>query len=106
MLVLAHGTEIPKQYWTLMIDNLRFKKNRVIKSYNNIHKIIANSNYTKDLMQASLNIDSSKIQIIHPGIDVYREFISKEEKNYVRSIIKNKGPVITTLSRVEKEKRS
>ena len=26
ILVLAHGTEIPKQYWTLMIDTLRFKK--------------------------------------------------------------------------------
>ncbi len=104
ILVLAHGTEIPKQYWTLMIDTFRFKKNRIIKSYKNVYKIIANSNYTKDLMQASLKIDKNKIQIIHPGIDVYREFISNEEKEYVQQIISNKRPVITTLARVEKRK--
>jgi phosphatidylinositol alpha-1,6-mannosyltransferase len=104
ILVLAHGTEIPKQYWTLMIDTFRFKKNRIIKSYKNVYKIIANSNYTKDLMQASLKIDKNKIQIIHPGIDIYREFISNEEKEYVQKIISNRSPVITTLARVEKRK--
>ena len=104
ILVLAHGTEIPKQYWTIMIDTLRFKKNRIVRSYKNIHKIIANSNYTKDLMQATLKINQKKIQIIHPGIDVYREFISEDEKRYVKQIIKNKHPVITTLARVEKRK--
>ena len=104
ILVLAHGTEIPKQYWTIMIDTLRFKKNRIIKSYKNVHKIIANSNYTKDLMQATLKIDGEKIQIIHPGIDVYKEFISDEEKRYVKSITYKKSPVITTLARVEKRK--
>ena len=104
ILVLAHGTEIPKQYWTVMIDTLRFKKNRIIKSYKNVHKIIANSNYTKDLMQATLKIDGEKIKIIHPGIDVYKEFISDEEKYYVQNIINTKNPVITTLARVEKRK--
>tara|TARA_B100001093_G_scaffold381946_1_gene367503 strand:- start:2001 stop:3122 length:1122 start_codon:yes stop_codon:yes gene_type:complete len=104
ILVLAHGTEIPKQYWTLMIDTLRFKKNRIIKSYKDVHKIIANSNYTKDLMRASLKIEQKKIQIIHPGIDVYKEFISIEEKEYVDKIIRNKNPVITTLARIEKRK--
>ncbi len=104
ILVLAHGTEIPKQYWTLMIDGLRFKKNRIINSYKNVHKIIANSNYTKDLMQASLKINSKKIEIIHPGIDVYREFISNSEKEFVEKIIHKKKPIITTLARVEKRK--
>ncbi len=104
ILVLAHGTEIPKQYWTIMIDTLRLKRNRIIKSYKNVHKIIANSNYTKDLMQATLKINHKKIQIIHPGIDVYREFISEEEQRYVEQIIKNKSPVITTLARIEKRK--
>lgn len=104
ILVLAHGTEIPKQYWTLMIDMFRFKKKRIIKSYENVYKIIANSNYTKDLMQASLKIDSKRILIIHPGIDVYHEFISKEEHEYVKKITHNRGPIITTLARVEKRK--
>jgi len=104
ILVLAHGTEIPKQYWTLMIDTFHLKKKRIINSYKGVYKIIANSNYTKDLMQASLKIERSKIQIIHPGIDVYREFISNQEKEYVNQIICNKKPVITTLARVEKRK--
>jgi phosphatidylinositol alpha-1,6-mannosyltransferase len=75
ILVLAHGTEIPKQYWTLMLNILRFKKRRIINAYNNVYKIIANSTYTKDLMLAFLKIERKKIQIIHPGIDVYRESI-------------------------------
>ncbi len=104
IIVLAHGTEIPKQYWTLMIDTMRFKKNRIIRSYSDVHSIIANSTYTKDLMKASLKIDQKKIQIIHPGIDVYQQFISNDEKNYVKKIIDNKSPVVTTLARVEKRK--
>jgi phosphatidylinositol alpha-1,6-mannosyltransferase len=104
ILVLAHGTEIPKQYWTLMIDTLRFKKNRIIKSYRGVHKIIANSNYTKDLMRASLKIDLDKIEIIHPGIDVYKDFISLQEEKYVKQIVYLRSPVITTLARVEKRK--
>ncbi len=104
ILVLAHGTEIPKQYWSIVLNTFRFKKNRIIKSYESAYKIIANSNYTKDLMQASLKIDPKRIQIIHPGIDVYQEFISYEEREYVDKITKNKNPVITTLARIEKRK--
>ena len=104
IIVLAHGTEIPKQYWALMINKFRFKKRRIIKSYKNVHKIIANSNYTKDLMHAILKINYKKIQVIHPGIDVYKDFISSEEKKYVKTIISKKSPVITTLARVEKRK--
>ena len=102
--VLAHGTEIPKQYWTLMINALRFKKKRILNSYKDVHLIIANSNYTKDLMQASLNISHDKIKVIHPGIDIYKELISETEKSYVESIIDNRSPVITTLARIEKRK--
>ena len=54
----------------------------------NIFKIIANSNYTKELMQASLNIKSELIDIIHPGIDVYEDFISEEDKQNVKHIIR------------------
>ncbi len=80
VLVLAHGTEIPKQYWTIMLDLMRFKKNRIINSYKGVYKILANSSYTKDLMQASLKIDTNLIKIIHPGIDVYDDFITEEDK--------------------------
>jgi phosphatidylinositol alpha-1,6-mannosyltransferase len=104
ILVLAHGTEIPKQYWTLMLDLMRFKKNRIIKSYRGVYKILANSSYTKDLMQASLKIDTSLIKIIHPGIDVYNDFITQEDKKNVANIIGKNTPVITTLARIEERK--
>ena len=104
ILVLAHGTEIPKQYWGVMLDILRFKKNRIISSYKNVFKIIANSNYTRDLMNASLKIDFQKIKIIHPGIDIYKDFISTEDEQNVKKIIKNRKPIITTLARVEERK--
>ena len=104
ILVLAHGTEIPKQYWTKMLDLLRFKKNRIKNSYREVFKIIANSSYTKDLMQASLKINPSDIQIIHPGIDVYNDFISEEDRRNVTKIIADSSPVITTLARVEERK--
>ena len=104
VLVLAHGTEIPKQYWTIMLDLMRFKKNRIISSYKDVHKILANSSYTKDLMQASLRIDTNLIRIIHPGIDVYDDFITEEDKKNVTNIIGKNSPVITTLARVEERK--
>ena len=104
ILVLAHGTEIPKQYWTVMLDLMRFKKNRIIKSYTGVYKILANSAYTKDLMQASLKIDTNLIKIIHPGIDVYDDFITEEDERNVSDIISKYSPVVTTLARVEKRK--
>ena len=104
VLVLAHGTEIPKQYWAIILDLMRFKKNRIINSYKDVYKILANSSYTKDLMQASLKIDTNIIKIIHPGIDVYNDFITEEDKKNVNDIIGKNSPVITTLARVEERK--
>ena len=104
ILVLAHGTEIPKQYWTIMLDLMRFKKNRIINSYKDVYKILANSSYTKDLMQASLKIDTNLIKIIHPGIDVYDDFITEDDKKNVADIIGKNSPIITTLARVEERK--
>ena len=87
-----------------MLDLLRFKKNRIKNSYKDVYKIIANSTYTKDLMQASLKISDNLIEVIHPGIDVYGDFISKDDRENVKKIIGNDSPVITTLARVEKRK--
>ena len=104
VVVLAHGTEIPKQYWSKMFNQLRFKKNRIMYAYSNSNRIIANSSYTKDLMEVSLNIKREKIKVIHPGIDIYRDFISIEDEKRIKKIIDGKFPVITTLARVEKRK--
>ena len=56
IIVLAHGTEIPKQYSNQIFNFFKYKKTRIISSYKNANKIIANSSYTKDLMEVSLNI--------------------------------------------------
>ncbi len=104
IIVLAHGTEIPKQYWNYMLGHLRFKKNRIISSYGNADKIIANSNYTKELMHVSLKIDYNKISVIHPGIDIYDGFISKSDEQRIENLIKDRSPILTTLARVEERK--
>ena len=104
IVVLAHGTEIPKKYFDNFTDYLNIKKRRIIRSYANCQKIAANSAYTRDLMIASLKINSDKINIIHPGIDIYEDFISNEDGENVQKIIKDASPIITTLARVEKRK--
>ena len=104
IVVLAHGTEIPKTYFDTFYTYLNIKKRRIIKSYTNCQKIAANSAYTRDLMIASLRINSDKIKIIHPGIDIYEDFISDEDRENVKKIIKDATPIISTLARVEKRK--
>ncbi len=101
---LAHGTEIPKKYFDKENSYFNLKKRRIINSYQNCTLIAANSTYTRDLMIASLKIKSQKIKIIHPGIDIYQEFIKDRDREIVSSIIGNSSPIITTLARVEKRK--
>ena len=104
IIVLAHGTEIPKKYFDNFYAFFNIKKRRIVKSYTHCEKIAANSTYTRDLMIASLKISSKKIRIIHPGIDIYEDFINEEDRANVRNIIKESSPIITTLARVEKRK--
>jgi len=101
--VLAHGTEIQKNFsdWNFY---KKIKQNRIHNSYMNANSIIANSNYTKELLIESLSIDSKKIRVIHPGIDVYDKFIQKNTINRVKDIIGNSSPVIVTLARLEERK--
>ena len=101
--VLAHGTEIQKNlnYWNFYKKN---KQIRIYNSYMNAKKIAANSNYTKELLIESLNIDKNKIKVIHPGIDVYDKFIQESTLSKVRGIIGASSPVIVTLARLEDRK--
>ena len=99
VIVLAHGTEIPKE------NNFRYlKRIRVRKSYQKAKIILANSQYTKDLMIASIDIDHKKIFIVHPGIDVYYDKISIKDKINAHRIVKNSFPILITLARIEKRK--
>jgi phosphatidylinositol alpha-1,6-mannosyltransferase len=105
ILILAHGTEIPKKY---IDDKTSFKKtikkNRIIKSFYKCTYIIANSNYTKELLIESLKINPKKIVIIHPGIDIYDQFITSKDESTINNHIGHHHPILITLARLEKRK--
>lgn len=101
--VLAHGTEIQKNFSPINLYK-SYKQLRIISAYKNSSKIVANSSYTKDLLIESLSINEKKIEIIHPGIDVYDKFIKNETLEKIEKIIGNSSPVILTLARLELRK--
>jgi len=101
--VLAHGTEIQKKFNPLNFYKY-CKQIRIHRSYMNAKNIAANSNYTKELLIESINIDRNKIKIIHPGVDVYDKFIHESTISKVKNIIGNSNPVILTLARLENRK--
>ena len=102
-IVLAHGTEIQKNYTNWNIYK-RYKQRRIYMSYMLTNKIVANSNYTKELLEESLDIHKEKIEVIHPGVDVYDEFIQQSTIDKIFNIIKGRSPVILTLARLENRK--
>jgi len=88
-----------------MFNLLRFKKNRIISAYNNSNKIVANSSYTKDLMQVSLNINREKIKIIHPGIDIYKDFISDSDEERIKTENREKLTSRSVENEIQKLKK-
>ena len=102
-IVLAHGTEIQKNYTNWNIYK-RYKQRRIYMSYMLTNKIVANSNYTKELLEESLDIHKEKIEVIHHGVDVYDEFIQQSTIDKIFNIIKGRSPVILTLARLENRK--
>ena len=103
LFVLAHGTEIQKNISNLNFYK-KFKQKRILSSYKKSKKIIANSNYTKDLIKESLKVDANKISIVHPGIDIYEKFIQNNTILKIKNILNNSHPVIITLARLELRK--
>ena len=75
---------------------------RIIKVLNKIEKIIANSEYTKNLA-ISIGIDQDKIVVINPGIDPVKE-LNKKSLEKVESLLKIKTPRLITVSRFDKRK--
>jgi len=101
--VLAHGTEIQKNFnsWNFYKEN---KQVRIYNSYNNANKIAANSNYTKELLNESLSIELDKITVIHPGIDIYDQFINASIVDKISNYLIDHSPILLTLARLEKRK--
>ena len=92
---LIHGKEINHPKGSRL-------NNRILKVLNNVEKVIANSEYTKNLA-IEIGVNEEKITIINPGIDPVKD-LDKKSINKVESLLKIKTPRLITVSRFDKRK--
>ena len=76
--------------------------NRILKVLNNVEKVIANSNYTKNLA-IEIGVNQEKIIVINPGVNQVYE-LDKKSTEKVESLLKVKTPRLITVSRFDKRK--
>ena len=75
---------------------------RVLNILNNVDHVISNSEYTKNLA-INCGVNSSKITVIHPGVNPAKELNKKTIKE-AENLLKNKSPRLITVSRLDKRK--
>ncbi len=75
---------------------------RVINVLNNVDKVIANSQFTKNLA-IEHGVNANKVIVINPGVDPAEE-LNKKTLDKVESILKVKNPRLITVSRFDKRK--
>jgi phosphatidylinositol alpha-1,6-mannosyltransferase len=92
---LIHGKEINH------LPGSRLNQ-RVLKVLNNVDKVIANSNYTKNLA-IEIGVNKEKIIVINPGIDQVKD-LDKKSLEKVESLLKIKTPRLIAVSRFDKRK--
>ena len=92
---LIHGKEINHHQGSSL-------NKRAVKVLNNTKKVIANSEYTKNLATNN-GVDQDKIIVINPGIDPVQE-LNKRSLEKVESLLKVKTPRLITVSRFDKRK--
>ena len=92
---LIHGKEINHPKGSSLND-------RVVKVLNNVEKVIANSEYTKNLAIDN-GVTKEKIVVINPGINPVNE-LNKKSLEKVESLLKVKSPRLITVSRFDKRK--
>ncbi len=92
---LIHSKEINHQK-----DSSQNK--RVVNVLNNVEKVIANSQFTKNLA-IELGVNANKVIVINPGVDPAEE-LNKKTLDKVESILKFKNPRLITVSRFDKRK--
>ena len=92
---LIHGKEInhPKGSGTNI---------RIIKVLKNVERVIANSNYTKNLA-IEVGVSQNKITVMNPGIDPNKN-LDQKSLDKVESLLKIKTPRLITISRFDKRK--
>ncbi len=92
---LIHGKEINHPKGSKL-------NKRILKVINNVEKVIANSNYTKNLA-IEIGVDEEKIIVINPGIDPVKN-LDKKSIEKVGRLLKIKSPKLITVSRFDKRK--
>ena len=92
---LIHGKEINHPLGSRL-------NQRVLKVLNNVDKVIANSNYTKNLA-IEIGVNEKKIIVINPGVDQIKD-LDKKSLEKVESLLKIKTPRLITVSRFDKRK--
>ena len=93
----------------LVVDGRELKLQGYEKGYymggclfDKVEKIIANSEYTKNLA-ISIGINPDKIIVINPGVDPV-QVLNKKSLEKVESLLKVKTPRLITVSRFDKRK--
>ena len=74
----------------------------MVSVLNNVEKVIANSQFTKNLA-IELGVNGNKVIVINPGVDPAEE-LNKKILDKVESILKVKNPRLITVSRFDKRK--
>jgi len=75
---------------------------RIKKVLNETEKVIANSEFTKNLAIDN-GINKNKIKVINPGVNAIKE-LDKKSLEKVESLLKIKSPRLITVSRFDKRK--
>ena len=92
---LIHGKEINHPKGSSL-------NKRLIKVLNNVEKVIANSEYTKNLAIDN-GVNKDKVIVINPGVGIVEE-LNKKSLEKVESLLKIKTPRLITVSRFDKRK--
>ncbi len=79
-----------------------FANRRILKAFENINQVVANSEYTKNLA-IEIGIDGNKIIVINPGVFPVKE-IDKSSIKEADNLLKKKSPRLITVSRFDKRK--
>ena len=75
---------------------------RILNVLNNVEKVIANSEFTKNLA-INCGVNEDKILVINPGVDP-AEDLDKKSLIKIESLLKVKTPRLITVSRFDKRK--
>ena len=92
---LIHGKEINHPVGSSI-------NKRIKKVLNETEKVIANSEFTKNLAIDN-GINKNKIKVINPGVNTVKE-LDKKSLEKVESLLKIKSPRLITVSRFDKRK--